>query len=101
MTVYVLKILERVGGVDVAYGGAIEGQWVKAFRPEAYDGRGFLEGTCRLAEARRFDTAASALAFVVQQPRNRPWRADGGPNRPLTAFTIGIDPVEDESGAAP
>jgi hypothetical protein len=66
----------------------IEGEYVKSYSPEAYDGRGDATFTKDITEARIFANITEAMEFTMRQPRNRPFRADGKPNRPLTAFTL-------------
>jgi hypothetical protein len=46
--------------------------------------------TEQLAEAMRFPNGASALACWQTQSIRFPLRADGKPNRPLTAFSVEI-----------
>ena len=70
------------------------GQWLKSYDPEAHGGEGAAEGTFDLAEALRFPTAGEALLCWRQVPNAKPVRSDGRPNRPLTAFTVEIVPVE-------
>jgi hypothetical protein len=43
----------------------------------------------------RFADLAAAVACWKRQSTVRPLRPDGKPNRPLTAFTITFDQVED------
>lgn len=73
---------------------AIAGHFVKSYDPDAHDGRGDLVGTLRLEEALRFPTAAAAFEFYRQQSKVRPLREDGRPNRPATAFSIELVPLE-------
>lgn len=79
--------------VIVAYGPVsgsyqICGEYLKSYDPEAHDGFGDATFTTDINKALVFDTFAAALLFTRQQPANRPLRADGRPNRPLTAFTL-------------
>lgn len=61
---------------------------------EAHDGRGHLLATKSLDAARKFATSGEALTYYQRTSRTRPVRPDGRPNRPLTAYTIEILPVE-------
>ncbi len=67
--------------------------WLKSYDPEAHDGQGLVTSTSDLAEAQRFADGAEAMDFYRQVSASRPWRADGEPNRPATAFTISIQEV--------
>jgi hypothetical protein len=65
-----------------------DGEFVETYVPEAFDGRGDLKTTIHRHKAMKFDDKIAALKFAHQVPLNRPLRADGKPNRPLTAFTL-------------
>ena len=94
MTRYRMQLLEFVG-VDVHGGSTLQpGAFVKSYDPEAHDGRGFVEWTTDPDEAVIFHSPAQALRLYQQVPVTRPYRADGKPNRPLTAFTIEVTKVE-------
>lgn len=92
-TRYALKVLDEGNVVGVASGAEPPGQYIKAFDPEAYEGRGSADGTFDKREALTFATTDEALNFWRQQSKTRPFREDGKPNRPLTAFSIEIVPV--------
>lgn len=64
---------------------AFDGQYLRDFDFEANDGRGEIDMTPDLAEAKRFPTLADAVAFRNRVPECKPLREDGKPNRPLTA----------------
>lgn len=70
-----------------------EGEYLKAFDFEAYDGQGYGEFTKKIDEAKRFKDAAEAWSFWTTVPATRPLRPDGKPNKPLTALTIAIEPI--------
>jgi hypothetical protein len=86
----VIKIIERADGVP----DNAEDCFVKSFDVEAYDGRGDLRVTPDLDDAKTFADASEALTFYRQRPKCHLWRTDGKPNRPLTAYTILIEPKE-------
>ena len=65
--------------------------WLQSFDVDAHDGRGAATWVDDRADAMRFDTAAEAFTAWRTQSRVRPLRADGEPNRPLTAFTIAVE----------
>jgi hypothetical protein len=62
-----------------------DGQYLRDFDFEAHGGQGLIDMTPDLTKARQFATLADAIRFRAQQPACRPMRADGYPNRPLTA----------------
>jgi hypothetical protein len=77
----------------VAYGpvltpDTIEGEFLKAYDPEAFGGFGTAEFTTKLPEAMSFPDAAAAITFSRQVPQSRPFRTDGRENRPLTTFHL-------------
>ncbi len=61
------------------------GQYLRDFDFEAHNGRGEITLTRDAAEAMRFPDSAAAFAYYRRSPECRPIRADGKPNRPLTA----------------
>jgi len=69
------------------------GKWVKSFDPDAHDGRGDLRVTDDRYKALSFSSPGEAMRFWKQQSKSRPVRPDGEPNRPLTAWTCGIEPL--------
>jgi hypothetical protein len=73
--------------------GAPIGQYLLSYDPEAFKGRGWAEWTADLTKARQFEDYAAALAYWRQVSRTRPTRPDGAPNRPLTAFTVTVEPL--------
>jgi hypothetical protein len=90
MAAYVIQILELAGIASHRGPIAQEGEFVKTFDPDAFDGRGDLTTTPDLADALRFETSYAAMEFWRQQSMVAPIRMDGKPNRPLTAFTVTI-----------
>ena len=70
------------------------GEYLMRADIEAYDGRGYAEFTRKLKKAMRFASYEAAFEFWRAQSKVRPLRADGRPNRPLTAFNITIERVD-------
>jgi len=68
-----------------------EGQWLKSFDHEAFNGRGHGVFTDDIDQAMHFPDAAEAMVFWAKQSQSKPWRPDGKPNKPLTALTVVID----------
>jgi hypothetical protein len=75
------------------------GDWLSQYDPDAYEGRGAAVWTPDKTHALRFNIPADAMRRWRAQSTVRPWRRDGKPNRPLTAYTIEI--VEINGGDAP
>lgn len=72
-----------------------EGDFLASYDPDAHNGRGFAKWTPSPFQAMRFDSKAEAIALYQQRSKVRPIRDDGKPNKPLTAFTVWIDPWTD------
>jgi hypothetical protein len=66
------------------------GEYLKAFDPEALDGMGSFVWTKDKQNALHFDDAADAFILWNTVPKCRPTRSDGRPNKPLTAFSVEI-----------
>jgi hypothetical protein len=71
------------------------GEYLKSFDHEVYDGQGLGVFTKSLARAKRFDTHEDVFAFWNMQSASRPLRPDGKPNKPLTALSVKIEPVDE------
>ena len=76
------------------------GKYLVSYDPEALGGRGSARWTDDPAKALVFADPGDALDCWQQVPRNCPERPDGRPNRPLTAYTIELDPVRADAGAS-
>lgn len=72
-----------------------EDYWVMAYDPDAHEGRGEVQTTHDPALALHFNDSVSAWMTWKQQSKRLPLRADGRPNRPLTAFCISVEEVSD------
>lgn len=66
----------------------IRGSFLKSYDVEAYDGRGTAEWTGDVTQAMHFESLLGVLQCWRTVSRTRPRRADGEPNRPLTAFHV-------------
>lgn len=67
------------------------GQYLECYDVDAHGGRGAASWTIDPAQALTFVSAQAAWDCWRQQSTVAPTRADGQPNRPLTAFTISIE----------
>lgn len=73
-------------------------QFVKTYNAEAFGGRGDVTFTSKKEEAVTFPDLENAIGFYRTVPKCRPVRDDGNPNRPLTAFSILFENVENNIG---
>lgn len=94
-------LLINLGGAD---GSPPEGRYLQDFDPDwtppgtrpPYAMTGRATWTDDKAKAKRFPTFADALGEWKRPSAVlpiRPW--DGRPNRPLTAYTVGTEPVDE------
>jgi hypothetical protein len=88
---YTIRILELADGSPATAPG-----YLLAFDPNPGNGRGDLITTPDPGNAKTFPTRHGALLFYTQQadPPHE-LRSDGQPNRPLTAYTVEIEKVDD------
>ena len=80
----------------VAPGDPYENHYLARYEPEAYDGRGLAEWTPTIDHAIRFPSHKAAMEAWMHVPITRPFRPDARPNRPLTAYTIAVEPIATE-----
>lgn len=71
-----------------------EGQYIKEFDHEAMQGVGYGEFTKNPHLAKKFADHVEAWAFWTRVPKVKPRREDGQPNKPLTAATVSIIPLD-------
>lgn len=93
----VLKLLTTIRGQVTEFDGKYLVAYDPAYHPpgEEYDG-GLLEVTDDINRAMQFENAAAALA---KWRESYGIREDGEPNRPLSAWSVEVLPIEqDESG---
>lgn len=94
MTKTLIVLVDTAGPIP-AHDGEFAGQYLASYDPDGMAGFGVFTGTTDSAKAMRFDDIGAALACWKQKSTVRPWRDDGEPNRPLTAFTVTFKTVED------
>jgi hypothetical protein len=63
-------------------------RFLQSYDPYADASRGHVRFTSQLSDAMTFASAADVLAYVQTPHPLHPIRADGQPNRPLTAYTF-------------
>jgi len=73
-------------------------EWVTRFDPDIHEiGKpfptGMVESSVDPSKALQFESFAKAHELWVTQSSSVPWRPDGKPNRPMTAFTVEIGPL--------
>lgn len=91
-------VIVRLVGLVSGHATPMDGQWLVDYDPTrpGFDPEGgrmlcHLVATANRATARRFANAAEALEFVHRADGIRP---DGKPNRPITAFTLSVQPAD-------
>ena len=62
-----------------------DGEYLMSFDFEAWDGVGEIVMTPDPSKAKAFRDYLELREFYLTQPKIKPYRADGLPNRPLTA----------------
>jgi hypothetical protein len=72
---------------------ALGAGWVMSYR-DTPCGRGEITFTPNPKFARSFDNAGEAFEYWRQQSKTVPARPDGKPNRPITAYTVEIKPID-------
>jgi hypothetical protein len=89
---FVIHIVEGRGEIT-RWSGNPAGLYLRTWDVDAYDGRGDCDLTVHRDRAHQFATAEEAMQVWRSQSAVRPRRSDGEPNRPLTAFTVQIEPA--------
>lgn len=84
--------------VLILQGTDSEGQpqrvFLQSYNPDGKDGEGEFSVTTNLAEAMKFVDAVAAISCWRMQSTVRPLRDDGKPNRPLSALTAQVTPID-------
>jgi hypothetical protein len=89
-------VIRFVGMAGYAVSGAVKlpvGAYLHWFNVDAHGGRGDVRWTTDPKQALRFEDMAAATEAWRQQSTVRPTRGDGKPNRPMTAFTVTMEPL--------
>lgn len=96
---YLIRCVEHVGIVrdprDQRAGANVVGQYLQGYDPEFMNGAGLATWTPDLNKALWFPTITAAMALINAQPRSKPIRPDGQPNRPLRAYTVEVMRIEE------
>src|SRR3954462_15237223 len=75
-------------------GPNVIGQALESYNPDANDGKGDASFTDDPLRAKRFRDVEEAAEEWRRVSSVRPKRDDGKPNRPLTAFTVTFQPLD-------
>lgn len=90
MTTYVMKLMPAI----LVPGMAMEWLYLESWDLERDRGRGFIKRTADLEKAHKFADHQSAMTAWREQSRKYPYRPDGKPNRPMTAYHADITSLE-------
>ena len=82
--------------VIVFIDGPYAGQYLRRYDPDYGDGRGLVEATSNVEEAKVFPSSVEAWEEWKRPSTVQPLRADGKPNRPMTAWTVTIQAPEEK-----
>lgn len=92
---YVIQCADLAGTlINQKEPGKPDGMFLHSFDVDAFNGFGDVQWTTEINHAMVFETHEAAHRAWRTQSTVRPTRDDGMPNRPLTAFTIVVHPVE-------
>lgn len=69
--------------------------WIEDYDVDGMDGVGWAVLTKDPLKAKVFDSVAEAMNEYLKTSTVKPIRYDGKPNRPLTAYTVLIEPIDE------
>lgn len=81
---YIIRLMGLADGRKTRY----DGLYLKSSDVDANDGRGSIEAVHDPRDAMRFKSLDQVFDYWRRQSNTVPFRPDGKPNRPLTAFNI-------------
>lgn len=90
----VVTVVMRILGRPDGQPSPIDDQYLERYDPNGHNGRGDIRTTRDARAAMRFTSSADALECWRTQadpPHHR--RADGQPNRPLSAYSVTMEPA--------
>ena len=76
-------------------GKIVVGKYLEWSDPDARGGRGDDRWTADLAKAKKFATFTDAMECWTAQSTVVPFRPDGKPNRPMTAYSVTPERIEE------
>lgn len=74
-----------------------DGKYLSHYDPDHNTGLGKVKTTKSIEEAHKFESAIDAMNEWKRQSTVRPYRLDGKPNRPLTAWSIAVERVNEQT----
>lgn len=80
--------------VAAVAGEVVHGDYLAWSNPNARHGRGDERWTPDLRQAKKFKSFEEAMACWKAQSTLVPFRPDGKPNRPMTAYSITVEKIE-------
>jgi hypothetical protein len=89
---FVIRILADAGGRPTEHAG----RYVMKYDPDFKGGLGFVGTTLDRSEALRFPSHSEAWQCWNSVSKVRPRRDDGRPNKPMTSYTVMVEPYEGE-----
>jgi hypothetical protein len=84
----------RVAGFSVSHDDPNFGQYLRRYDPDYQDGLGRAWWTSSRDKAKRFADVGAAMEAWRQISSIQPFRLDGRPNRPLTAYSITFEDIQ-------
>lgn len=94
---YVIRIVGLMTGAETSLDGKYLAEYDpsrEGFDPDGRPMNAHVVVTDTVAGAKRFASSVDALAEWRTVSPLEPWRLDGKPNRPLTAFSIDVERVK-------
>ena len=82
------KIAIQIQGMPNGDATELDGKYLVDFDFEHNNGQGNGDFTDDPKQAKTFPSLGAAMFYCRTQPKCRPYRADGMPNRPLTATNV-------------
>lgn len=71
------------------------GRYLSKYEVDAQNGRGYIETTRDIDKAMKFENLEEIFEIWKKQSTVRPFRPDGKPNRPLTAYSMSPEMIND------
>jgi len=94
MSGFVIVFVEMAGTTVRLGTEPVPGAFLKSYDVEAHEGFGDAVWTLDPKQAKLFESQVDAFSAWTTTSEIKPWREhDGKPNRPLTAFTITVEPA--------
>jgi hypothetical protein len=69
------------------------GEYLEWSDPDANNGKGDEGWTTDINKAKKFPSFTAAMECWTEQSSVKPYRPDGKPNKPLTAWSVTVEPA--------